>query len=281
MGKRYLTSSSISPSVWVPHPWHLKLAAVRLVVEKGWSVSEAAAWAQMSRSWLSECITKYERGGKEALALYGYGALLSHDEERQVLGCIVQQTPDVAIKAKMRRPEYSLWSWTAVRDLVRNELNITLSRTSTVRYLAAWGLWHDPPSFAGRLAQRIAYRFKTFHRLSTSMIDRCSANVSIGWIRTPVTKTRWNNSKRFAVLTAVLRHRVQYFAVYNRRYDAGVLHDFLTRLDSEARKSVDIALLQHRIHTKRNLVRKVGTESSDGRLIVIHNSSDVLDVFEL
>lgn len=91
----------------------IKRAAVRRVVEKGWSLAEAARHFGISRTWLSEIVKRYRQRGSSALTPHRHGAILTRLEQVQLLETIVRGRPE-SVLASSSAGKFALWSWPAV-----------------------------------------------------------------------------------------------------------------------------------------------------------------------
>jgi len=270
-------SMSTSPSPKIPIS--TKRGAVRKVVEEGWSVAEAARHFGISRTWLSEIVKRYQQQGRSGLRPSRHGAILTKLEQVQLLETIVRASPESVLMSSPK-VKFELWSWPAVQTLARVKLKVQLSRASVIRYLQLWQLWPERPSPNASTAQNILNRFRNFGR-SQETTGHGSASVWVAWSRPP--RRLSFGLQRYRIVTAVLKHRVRYFALYpdyDQRQGWPLLGDFLERLDAASGASLDIALPYHPNHTQRNLLEKIHVGSSS-RVVVIHSPDRILDVFEL
>ncbi|MCA1679249.1 MAG: IS630 family transposase [Actinobacteria bacterium] len=117
----------------------LRVRAVRLVVEQGWSQVEAAEAVGVGERQMRRWMKRFRRGGWEALEKRRRGRsaqsqmVLSAAQQARLVEAIKSRCPD-----QLRIPGL-LWTRSAVRDLIERECSVRLDLSTVGRYLRRWG----------------------------------------------------------------------------------------------------------------------------------------------
>jgi transposase len=125
--------------------YEIRLCAVRMVCEEGYSKKDAAVALGVSRQNVGKWVRLYEDGGLEALELGRRGRVpgqkmrLAGWQSACIVKLITDNTPD---QLKMA---FVLWTAPAVRDLVHERFGIMLPVRSMRRYLRRWGMTPQKP----------------------------------------------------------------------------------------------------------------------------------------
>jgi transposase len=124
----------------------LRIRAVRLVVEQGFSQVAAAEALGVSDRIVRRWMKRFRRGGWEALAKRRRGRrrgeqqALSAAQQGRIAGLIAGACPD-----QLKIPGL-LWTRSAVRALIERETGLALEISTVGRYLRAWGFTLKRPS---------------------------------------------------------------------------------------------------------------------------------------
>jgi transposase len=123
----------------------LRRRAVRLVIDKCVSQSEAAVVLGVSRQSVNGWMRDYRAGGEQALVARRRGRrpteqmLLQPWQQAQICRTIREKNPD-----QLRLP-FFLWTREAVRDLIERRFKLRLALTTVGRYLRRWGFTAQKP----------------------------------------------------------------------------------------------------------------------------------------
>ncbi len=124
----------------------LRVRAVRLVVERGFSQVEAAEALGVSDRVVRRWMKRFRRGGWEALAKRRRGRrageqqALGAAQQSRIAGLIAGACPD-----QLKIPGL-LWTRSAVQALIERECGVALEISTVGRYLRAWGFTLKKPS---------------------------------------------------------------------------------------------------------------------------------------
>jgi transposase len=117
----------------------LRVRAVRLVVEEGWSQVDAAAAVGVGERQMRRWMVRLRRGGWKALQKRRRGRA---PESQMTLSAAQQQRLVDAIKTKhpdqLRIPGL-LWTRSAVGELIERDCGVRLDLSTVGRYLRRWG----------------------------------------------------------------------------------------------------------------------------------------------
>ena len=123
----------------------LRITAVRMVMEEGYTQRAAAKSVGVSRQEVNSWCRKYEKFGWNALKAKKRGRRPGEQKVLRPWQCatiynlICDRMPD-----QLKLP-FVLWTRAAVRDLIERKFGITLSLATVGNYLKGWGMTPQKP----------------------------------------------------------------------------------------------------------------------------------------
>jgi len=262
---------------------HQTLEALRLravaQIEEGAHPEQVAATLGMNRSTVYGWVAKYREGGTDALKakpVPGRPPKLDGRQLQKLYTMIVGKDP------RQLQFEFALWTREMVREVIRREFDVALSKVSVGRLLAKLGLSPQRPVWQAtqRNPDKVeAWKTEEFPAIKAEAAQvgatiwfadeagiRSDYHAGTTWApvgKTPVVKS---TGARHSVnmVSAVTAQGALRFATYQGSFTADSFIDFCTRLLHDADGPVFLVVDGHPTHRAKKVKKFV--ESTNGRL---------------
>ena len=262
---------------------HATLEALRLravaQIENGAHPEQVAATLGMNRSTVYGWIAKYREGGKQALKAKPVPGRPPKLDGRQLQKLY---TMIVGVDPRQLSFEFALWTREMVREVIRREFDVALSKVSVGRLLRKMGLSPQRPVWQAtqRNPDKVeAWKTKEFPAIKAEAAEvgatiwfadeagvRSDYHAGTTWApvgKTPVVKS---TGARHSVnmVSAVTAQGALRFATYQGSFTAECFIDFCRRLLHDADGPVFLVVDGHPTHRAKKVTRFV--ESTNGQL---------------
>ena len=262
---------------------HQTLEALRLravaQIEEGAHPEQVAASLGMNRSTVYGWVAKYREGGTDALKakpVPGRPPKLDGRQLQKLYTMIMGKDP------RQLQFEFALWTREMVREVIRREFDVALSKVSVGRLLRKMGLSPQRPVWQAtqRNPDKVeAWKNEEFPAIKAEAAEvgatiwfadeagvRSDYHAGTTWApvgKTPVVKS---TGARHSVnmVSAVTAQGALRFATYQGSFTAECFIDFCQRLLHDADSPVFLVVDGHPTHRAKKVTRFV--ESTNGRL---------------
>jgi|AP12_2_1047962.scaffolds.fasta_scaffold15398_2 transposase len=273
----------------------IRIRAVKLV-EQGHSPEQVIKALGFHRSCIYEWLAKYREGGTRALqtkTLSGRPKKLNGQQVKKIYDIVTAKNP---LQLKF---EFALWTRDMVRDLIKDQFSVKLSRVSVGRLLKKMGLspqkplhraYQQDPDLVQQWLESEFPRIKTLARKAKAEIyfgDEASVRSDFHsgttWApkgKTPVVKT---TGARFSVnmISAISPRGKLRFMTIDGRFNAGKFIEFLKRLIHNSKKPVFLIVDGHPAHKAKKVKEFIDSTEGKLRLFILPPYSPELNPDEL
>lgn len=243
----------------------LRMMVIKLR-KKGMSNKEVAALVGITSSHASTIWTRYNKGGKGAIAKKQRGRrmgeckMLTAEQEQQIRKILVDKTPD-QLKFK-----FALWTRKAVQELIKREYKLEMPLRTLTDYLKRWGFSCQKPAKRA-YEQQPAIVQKWLDEEYPAIAEQAKVeNAEIYWGdetgidnteyqargfapkgKTPVVRLNAKKS-RINMISAISNQGKVRFMFYKETMNSDRLITFMKRLTHDSKKKVYLILDNLRVH---------------------------------
>lgn len=249
----------------------LRRRAVRAVVEEQKTQTEVAQTLGVSRKSVNTWVKSYREQGPDGLTSKPHGApprpRLPGEQTEAVVTLIAENTPDQLGLSS------ALWTREAVRELLAEHFDVSVSVRTVGRYLKQWGLSPQKPlrrayeQDPDEVQRWLSYRYPQIRRRAREQGAEIHWGDQMGIRSDHQTGTSYGlvgqtpsvpgTGKRFRInmISTITNRGDLAFLLFRQNFTAEVMVWFLEHLLQHVRRQVFLIVDQHPVHDSKKVKR--------------------------
>ena len=272
----------------------LRLRAVAAVRESGLTQAQVVRTMGVSRTSLYEWLYAFDCGGCEALKAQKVGRKTGHTKLNKRQQNSLRKAVEDKHPEQLKLP-FVLWTRGAVQRLIAKRYHITLSLKAVGDYLRRWGMTPQKPKRRAyeQCSEQVRHWLDTEYPKIAKQAKKQRATIYWGDQmglrsdhtagrgysprgKTPVLHT---TGKRFNcnMISAVTNAGQLSFMTFRKRFNAGVMIEYLGRLIRHAKRKVLLILDGHPVHKSKKVKTWLAKHKTEIEVFILAGYSPELN----